>query len=232
MYVVVPIKRYALAKRRLAHSLKPEERREVSRMMAEWTLRTLAQSEIVSGVTVVTSEDRLLPLASQLSFDIVAEGENARGLNEAIDRGVRRALERGARDCCVLHADIPLLTAQELDQLFQRHLAKADSAVTIVTDLAGEGTNIRICRPPGAIGSLYGVCSARSHAEAARDAGCSVELLRSPMLSLDLDRRDDIDRVLAGARLGTLTSLSPAIRLLREWSASSTSLGEVHEQVR
>jgi 2-phospho-L-lactate guanylyltransferase len=77
----------------------------------------------------------------------------------------------------------------------------------LVTDRAGDGTNVLLVAPPDAIAFRFGPGSRAAHAAGARAAGATYVEVAGP-LDLDLDTPDDL--LAAEARgLGTLTADVP-----------------------
>lgn len=134
------------------------------------------------------------PLAARLGFELLAD-EGA-GLNAAITRGMRHLRNQGETDIAVVHADLPLFQASEFDRVAARHAAGPARKLTLVSDLVGNGTNLRLCRPGDAIPPLYGKMSAARHREAARRAGLAVETVASPILEFDCDTPEDLRRLM------------------------------------
>jgi 2-phospho-L-lactate guanylyltransferase len=113
VYCLIPAKPYAESKTRLAPILTPEERTALSRRLLLRTVR-LAR-EVVGPVVVVSRDEALLE-------EVQAEGawgllEATPGLNPALAQAARFAGERGAAGVLVLPADLPLLTAADLEAI-------------------------------------------------------------------------------------------------------------------
>jgi 2-phospho-L-lactate guanylyltransferase len=113
VYCLIPAKPYAESKTRLAPALSPEERAALSRRLLLRTVR-LAR-EVVGPVVVVSRDETLLE-------EVQAEGawglvEETPGLNPALAQAARFAVDRGAAGVLVLPADLPLLTAADLEAI-------------------------------------------------------------------------------------------------------------------
>ena len=81
MWAVVPVKRFDLAKGRLADSLHADERRRLARAMLEDVLEALTNTAEVDRVLVVTREPEVATLATSAGADTIAE--TGEGLNAA-----------------------------------------------------------------------------------------------------------------------------------------------------
>jgi 2-phospho-L-lactate guanylyltransferase len=113
VYCLIPAKPYADSKSRLASVLTPIQRATLSRRLL---LRTVRLARVVIGRVVVVSRDW------ELLDEAQAEGacglaEASPGLNPALAQAARWAGERGAAGVLVLPADLPLLTAHDLEAM-------------------------------------------------------------------------------------------------------------------
>lgn len=227
MHVIVPVKCFELAKQRLAGPFTPEARQSISRAMAEWTLRELTAMQGVNGVLVVTAERRLHGLVRECGFDLEVEPDDSAGLNAALTHAVARLRARKVSDVCIVHSDIPLFTAGELQKVLEVHRAGRKRQMTMVTDSTGQGTNVRMCRPPDAVPCLYGPRSAYRHEVRARLACVHVARLTSPTLSLDLDYCEDISAILQvpSPPAAQQCGVSAAIAALNGWALNTELSG-------
>ena len=190
--------------------------------MACWTLSELARTEGVGRIVVVTSEPELQHLALRLRIDWVREPAAAGGLGAAIAAGLDYLGELDSHDVGILHADLPLVTAEEVARIVALHVRGPARQLTLVTDRRGDGTNLMLCRPGHAVPNLYGPGSAARHVNAARRAGLRVETLPSARLSLDLDLPEDVQAVRAS--LHRRSGRNPALALLDSWSSGEAEL--------
>jgi 2-phospho-L-lactate guanylyltransferase len=210
MRVVVPVKRFELAKQRLSPAVSVEQRMSLMRDMAETVLRELAASTSHDGVLVVSGEESLRPLAAQLSFDYLDDPGG--GLNAAIAAAIARAMRDDCKDIAIVHADLPLFTAREFDRLAAAHLAGPKRKMTIVQDRWNDGTTIRFCRPADAVPPLYGPGSARRHRGFAIERGLAVEDSPSATLSVDCDTPEDLRHIASLKGAATVPAFSTATR--------------------
>ena len=89
VWAVVPVKRFDLAKGRLADALADDERRQLARAMLEDVLDALAATPEVDRVLVVTREPEVAALAMAAGAATVAE--TGQGLNAAVKTGAEAA---------------------------------------------------------------------------------------------------------------------------------------------
>ena len=208
MRVVVPVKRFDLAKQRLSPAATVGQRVSLARDMAERVLRELGHSLSHDGVLVVSNEDSLRPLVAQLGFDWV--DDPGAGINAAIGAAVEQATSAGCRDVAIVHADLPLFLAAEFDRVAVRHLAGPPRKLTLVSDRHDDGTTALFCRPADAFRPSYGPASASRHRAAAKRLGMAVEDASSPTLSADCDTPDDLRHIAMIARAAATGARLPA----------------------
>jgi len=176
--VLLPVKAFAEAKLRLAPALDPAARRVLARAMATHVL------EAARGlpVAVVCDDTEVAAWAREHHALVVWEPE--RGLNRAVEAGVDRLGEEGARRVVVAHADLAL--ARDLAWV------GAFAGVTLVPDSRDDGTNVA-CVPAGCGFTFsYGPGSFSRHGAEARRLGLSLRVVREPRLGRDIDLPSDL----------------------------------------
>jgi 2-phospho-L-lactate/phosphoenolpyruvate guanylyltransferase len=185
---VLPVKRFAGAKRRLATGIDDERRRALVAAMLRDVLAAIGGARLIERTIVVSGEPEAAAIAAESGAKLVDDPDDA-GHPEAAVIGIEAALRSGASAVVLLPGDCPLLDPRELDRLIA---AAPDPYVAVVPDRHGSGTNALLLRPPNAIRPAFGVGSRERHVEAARAAGvpCGVEAVDS--LALDLDTPADI----------------------------------------
>ena len=187
---VVPVKRFAIAKSRLAPVLDCRERESLARAMFEDVLETLLQcQDVLAGTMVVTSDAGAAGTARTLGAEVIFEdGDN--GINAAVRLAVDRLACSTDTGVVVVPSDLPQLT--------RRAIAKAVAAIARPMSLAiaaapkDGGTNLLACRPAAAIPLHFGPHSFVQHSRAAQQAGLTVRALRMPELLLDIDWAEDL----------------------------------------
>ena len=185
-WAVVPVKRFADSKCRLAGVLAPEARRQLSTAMLRDVLAALTATPGVDRIVLATSE----PSAAVFGCPIIDDG--AGDLNVAIARAAAALDAAGAERMLVLPADVPLVTAPEIAQI----LAAGEAVpVVVAPDEKGIGTNALLLSPPAAIAPRFGADSRACHAAAARDLGLASRDLRLPNLGFDVDEPEDLARL-------------------------------------
>jgi 2-phospho-L-lactate guanylyltransferase len=194
--VLVPVKGFGVAKRRLADVLTPDERADLARRMAERVL--LAADPL--PVHVVCDDLEVATWADGMGARVL--WRPGHGLNGAVTDGVASLAKLGVSDVVVAHADLPL--ARDLPRVLH------PGVITLVPDRRDDGTNV-IALPAG-LGFRfgYGAGSFRRHGAEARRHGLGVRVWRDPQLGLDVDLPEDL--------------ATPAVEEVLAWPMSRASL--------
>jgi 2-phospho-L-lactate guanylyltransferase len=185
---VLPVKRFAAAKRRLGAGIEEGRRRELVAAMLVDVLEGVGTARMIERTIVVSGEPAAREIAAAAGVDVVDDPDDS-GHPEAALIGIAAARADAAGCVVLVPGDCPLLDPRDLDKLLT---AVPDPYVAVVPDRHGTGTNALLLRPPDAIRPAFGEGSCERHLEAARLAGIphGVEELES--LALDLDTPADI----------------------------------------
>lgn len=190
---VLPVKRFASAKQRLAVDFSAGTRRAIVEAMVTDVLVGLRRSTEVDQVLVVTRDVGMEALAHGYDADTVADPEE-RSHSDAALIGIREAVARGARRVLVVPGDCPALDPGQLDDLLRRDAAVRDQpSVVVIPDRHGTGTNGLVLTPPEVIVPTFGPGSHERHVRAAHAAGAEVVVDEVPSLVLDVDTADDLE---------------------------------------
>lgn len=179
--ILIPVKRLDRAKLRLSRRLTPQDRRRLGLAMLADVLRA---TEKWPQRLVVTDDPDAEAVGIAFGCDLVCDPST--GLNGAILAGSQRAVDAGATSLLVLPSDVPLVSSDDVAELFGR-----PEQVVVVASSDG-GTNALMCRPPHAIAPTFGPASARRHLRLAAEAGLSAVRLDLESLRLDIDRFTDL----------------------------------------
>lgn len=194
---ILPVKRFGLAKQRLAERLGPEQREALAQAMVSDVLGALAISRRLDGVLVVTNEPAVAALASSLGATVAPDRRDA-GQSAATAVGAAHAKRKGFERVLMVPGDCPALDRDELDGLLEAHTESP--SVVIVPDRHGTGTNALLLSPPDVIAPAFGPGSFARHQEAASAAGVACTVARPETLLLDIDTPADLAALLAGPR--------------------------------
>jgi 2-phospho-L-lactate guanylyltransferase len=192
-WVILPVKDLVRAKTRLSGVLAPHERRALAQAMVEDVLSVLVEMASLDGVLLVSDDPAAELIAHKYAIDVITESKLAcaPGLNPVVEAatGVLRA--RGVLDMVVMHADLPLVQAQDVEDIIacQRD-RKVD--VVLASDLAGTGTNVMAFTGAGHPAFRYGPGSCQAHLADAAQRGLACKLMTNPRLGLDVDKPGDL----------------------------------------
>ena len=189
---VLPVKRFASAKQRLAADFSAGTRRAIVEAMVTDVLVALRRAAEVDQVLVVTRDPAVEALAHGYDADTVADPEE-RSHSDAATLGVREAIARGARRVVLIPGDTPALDPKQLDALLQRAALEREAAVFVVPDRHGTGTNALVLTPPDVIEPRFGPSSRDRHVKAAETQSVVVVVDEVASLVLDVDTADDLE---------------------------------------
>jgi 2-phospho-L-lactate/phosphoenolpyruvate guanylyltransferase len=208
---ILPVKRFAKAKRRLGASVGDPLRLELARAMVADVLLALAQTPSIERTIVVTREDSLAAAArGQGALVLVDAAED--GQSAAATLGIERALADGIERVLCIPGDCPALDPAELESLLGAPGGRAggndragrgggggEREVVIVPDRHGTGTNGLLLTPPDAIAPSFGPGSCERHRALAHAAGVALRVERPSSLLLDIDTGADLAALRARA---------------------------------
>lgn len=216
LWVVVPVRLFAQAKRRLMPCLMPDERGAFAQAMLEDVLSALGRTPSLAGIVVVTGDADAAAMAHAAGAFVLPDFENA-GITAAVETAARHLASEGRHGMLVIPADVPLITPADIEMIVMAH--RAAPSVTLVPASFDGGTNALACSPPDAIAFRFGADSFRRHREAAWACGIEPQVLALTRVGHDIDRPDDVAAFLmhpsATRSYAYLTSNGIAERLLR-----------------
>jgi len=185
--VLVPVKAFGEAKRRLAPALDPPGRSELARRLATDVVRAAGPLP----VAVVCDDRDVADWARALGALVI--WEPGRGLNGAVADGVDHLRGLGAQVVAVAHGD--LASPGTLGEVV---LKAEPGLITLVPDVGEDGTNVIILPSHTGFRFSYGPGSFRRHLDEATRLGLLGPVLRGTALAVDVDLPGD----LAGCRPG------------------------------
>jgi 2-phospho-L-lactate/phosphoenolpyruvate guanylyltransferase len=154
------------------------------------TLEQVVELADIADIYVISKSSEVLAEAERRNLIGCLESRSC-DLNGAIALGARRAQAAGATEVMVVPIDIPSLTSKRMRTIIDEYSDARD--VIVITDRAGDGTNVMLWRPIETASFQYGIGSASRHAEAARSLGLRVTVRKDEFLSFDLDTAEDLD---------------------------------------
>ncbi len=176
--VLIPVKAFDQAKRRLGSTLSDGDRIALVRAMAALVVAACDPLP----VAVVCDDPDVAQWASEVGATVM--WEPGQGLNGAVRAGVDRLARTGTSWVTVAHGDLP--RAQGLGVL-----APFDG-VTLAPDRRDDGTNVLRLPAGSDFCFAYGPGSFRAHRAEATRLGLPVRVLRQPDLAYDVDWPADV----------------------------------------
>ena len=187
---IIPVGTLDGAKTRLGEALDAEERRDLVNGFLARTVVAAVAVDRLDDVLVVSPDREVLRHAADLGARTLRQ--RSRGLNAGLREGRTDVVAGGAEAILVLPIDLPFVTAQTVGAVVEQLAQpKPTTAVILVPDRHGKGTNVLGLRPPTAIEFTFGRDSRRVHRAAAETAGAAYVELGGP-LTIDLDTAEDL----------------------------------------
>jgi 2-phospho-L-lactate guanylyltransferase len=187
VHAIVPLKVIKKSKTRLS-SLTPRERAKLTVGMLTNVLVALRKSRRISDVTVVSADKSASRIARRCGASFLWEGRRA-GLNKGLRLAIGKVEQRGVEAAMVIHADLPLLTTQDINEFLTR---SQDFEIAIVPCKNGTGTNALLLRPPNAIPPAFGIESYKTHLSLAKKRRLRCKVLRIRGIQFDIDDPRDL----------------------------------------
>lgn len=187
MQVLLPVKRFDRAKRRLSTLLDEGQRSRLASLLLQDVLDTLRSSPAISGIFLVGSDPELVPLAGEEKIRLLpltCDGGHAADLDRALELLPRC----NGEPVLILPADVPQLCTAELAMLADAPV----QGIVLCPAIRDGGTNALLFRRPLPIPLLFGEGSFSRHQQAARQRGVRVRVLELPGLGRDIDRPEDL----------------------------------------
>jgi 2-phospho-L-lactate guanylyltransferase len=173
---IVPVKRGAARKSRLAQHLSPVQRDELSEFLVARVLESLDAAPSITSI-VVLSESPLDDARLAWHPDL------GRGLNIELSAFAAVA---GLNRLLIIHGDLPLVTGYDVEAL----IAAADQqGIAIAPDRHGFGTNGLAFAREESFDFAFGEDSCNLHREA---SGHTAAIVNRTGLSIDIDTHDDL----------------------------------------
>ena len=180
--VVIAVKSRGRGKSHLAGCLADAQRIALIRAMLKQVLEASCAARSVEATWVVSPERDTVPSAIPVLRD---EGM---GMNEAFALARERLREAGMQTIVALPADLPQISAADLDEL----VLAAGRGVAIAPDLGGSGTNALVSPLELPLRFCFGPDSRRLHTEEARRLGVEPVIVLRPGISFDVDLPEDL----------------------------------------
>jgi 2-phospho-L-lactate guanylyltransferase len=209
--LLIPVKDPTHAKTRLAGLLSEEERLTLAWSMFEDVSRAASMASKPDQVVIVTSYGPAVEYGRKLGWNVLVE-ESQESESASIDWASRVLSEQGFESVMRLPADLPLVTAEDIDALLSVELRSPGAL--LVPSREGTGTNAIIRTPPALFPSRFGPNSLALHRQEAAYVGVESLIVDNVRIALDIDEPTDVELLLEHGR-GTCAF--EALRESRFW---------------
>jgi 2-phospho-L-lactate guanylyltransferase len=183
---LIAIKERSRCKTRLSEALAPLARSELVRSMLAAVLAAADVAQTVRQIIVVSPE------RDSVSADIPVLVDTGECLNSALTQAHRVLREFGTGQVVILSADLPTITAADIDALVR---AGRSGGCALAPDTAGTGTNALCLVSAQPFRFRFGPDSRRLHLQEAQLMGLRPQLVRLPGLEFDVDTPTDLHRL-------------------------------------
>jgi 2-phospho-L-lactate guanylyltransferase len=146
---------------------------------------------------IVTSFAPAIERARAAGWDVLIE-ETQISESASVDGASRRLADSGFDAVMRLPADIPLVKAEDIDEMLAIDLARPGAA--LVPSREGTGTNAIMRTPPDLFPSRFGPDSLRLHRQEAARVGVECLVVENARIALDIDEPSDIELLLERGR--------------------------------
>ena len=188
-FIIVPFKNYKSAKSRMRKDLSDEETEKIVENMLRHVLTEVSKSQMSDASFLITKDEEAISLAKQIGVETIEEKEQ---INEStsVDLATKILIRRGATSVLRIPGDLPLLTYNDIDNVFRESI-ETNSCI-LVPSKSGKGTNAILRRPPDIIKSCFGEDSLRKHKKGFDRKQVQYKIVKNKNIELDLDCLEDL----------------------------------------
>ena len=207
--ILIPVKRFAESKKRLAPYYSPSVRAAFAEALCRDFFDVATRVRLADRIYVASQEPLALQWARARGWYTIPETEQ-RSESHSVDAASRICEQQGVRALLRIPMDMPTATAADIDAI----LAAAEDApsAVIVPSRDCTGTNALLRSLPTLFLSHFGPDSFRKHLAEAETRGARVTVIRNERIALDIDEPDDLSMLAPQVRRGSAVA---------EWIASN-----------
>lgn len=191
VFAIIPQKRLALAKGRLARAVDPRTRAQLSLALLRRVCDVLRQVPAVETVEVMTPDPAVRDHAA--GWGVSSFPDPLPDLNSALGEVVARAAcahrDRARRAMLVIAADLPWVSAADVAAIVR---AAGPETLVLAPSKDGTGTNALVMPPGVPFHPAFGPGSRAAHRRAAQRAGLRYVEICRPGLAFDVDLPEDL----------------------------------------
>jgi len=188
-FIIVPFKNYKSAKSRMRKDLSDEETEKIVENMLRHVLTEVSKSQMSDASFLITKDEEAISLAKQIGVETIEEKVQ---INEStsVDLATKILIRRGATSILRIPGDLPLLTYNDIDNVFRESI-ETNSCI-LVPSKSGKGTNALLRKPPDIIKSCFGEDSLRKHKKEFDKKQVQYKIVKNKNIELDLDCLEDL----------------------------------------
>lgn len=188
-FIIVPFKNYKSAKSRMRKDLSDEETEKIVENMLRHVLTEVSKSQMSDASFLITKDEEAISLAKQIGVKTIEEKVQ---INEStsVDLATKILIGRGATSILRIPGDLPLLTYNDIDNVFRESI-ETNSCI-LVPSKSGKGTNALLRKPPDIIKSCFGEDSLRKHKKEFDKKQVQYKIVKNKNIELDLDCLEDL----------------------------------------
>ncbi len=201
--ILIPVKEFCEAKKRLAPHFPPGDRAALAEAMCEDFFNVVAATRCADRVFVISKEPGALLRARKFGWETIVEARQT-SESDSVDEGSRYCAEHHVDALLRLPIDLPLAEPSDIEAVF--HELEAAPSAVIVPSSDGTGTNALLRSPAVLFPSRFGPNSFPRHLAEAKACGARARVYRNPRLELDIDELDDLRRLSSRLRPDSATA--------------------------
>ncbi len=202
MHALVPLRGFASAKQRLAGLLAPVERERLAQAMITDVLAALASHPRLGDVVIVSDDPAAEWLARYFHVAFLPERNlGVQGLNAVLQAALVQLAAAGVPAAMILHGDLPLLHADDIDTLVTAFEGAGGDALVLSPDRVRQGSNALVTPLPSPVRLQYGSDSFALHQAEAAARGLHCVICDTPGTRFDIDTAEDLLALLAEPRV-------------------------------
>jgi 2-phospho-L-lactate guanylyltransferase len=184
---VIPFKKEN-AKSRLSEVLSETQRQEFALCMLFDVISALEKSGKFDEIDILNSSfSSIMNTEFPLNINVLL---NEKSLNDALNEYLKKSAQHWDGTVLIIMADMPLVTEKQIIELINM------TADIVIAPGSGGGTNALLIRNPDKFHVDYYGTSFLDHLRIAEEAGLTVDVYDSFLVSTDMDEPDDLVELL------------------------------------
>ncbi len=194
---IIPIRFLPSLKHRLAQSMDESQRKKLVKSMLADEIKAIGQSEMITRIVIVTSDEDLLIANPPPRFEIYRSVNQ--GLNRELTEYIKFLSRKGKGHALIILGDLPLITGAVLDEIIWSGLRS--HRPVIAKDWKGLGTNVFFFSYPPTFKLHFGKNSFEKHLYELESKGAYPIIYHAMETALDIDDDASIHQLLVLSKL-------------------------------